>query len=404
MPHAMNPERTSSRILLGVTGGIAAYKALELARLLERRGFSVDVVLTEAATAFVTPLSFRALVSGVVLAPDVPTDPFAHLRIPERADLFLIVPATANTLTKIAHGFADNLLLTMALAFRGPLIVCPAMNVAMWDSEPVREAIRVLDSRGVRVVPPARGELACGDIGEGRLADLEDILAAVEDELARAQDFEGVTALVTAGPTREYLDDVRFLSNASSGKMGYAIARELLARGARVILVSGPTGVTPPEKAEFVSVTSARDMHEACQKYAPEADLVVLAAAVADFEPEDRVRGKIKKDAQGKLTLFLTQTPDIAATLGARKREGQFLVGFSLETEDLERRSREKLERKNLDLVVANYAREALESEQTTITILDRAGVVERLENVSKRHAARAILDAVLERMARPAQ
>jgi phosphopantothenoylcysteine decarboxylase/phosphopantothenate--cysteine ligase len=399
----MNPEHASPRILLGVTGGIAAYKALELARLLERRGFSVDVVLTEAATAFVTPLSFRALVSGVVLCPDASTDPFAHLRVPERADLFVIVPATANTLTKIAHGFADNLLLTMALAFRGPLIVCPAMNVAMWGSEPVKEAMRMLDNRGVRVVPPARGELACGDVGEGRLADLEEILATIEDELARSHDFEGVTALVTAGPTREYLDDVRFLSNASSGKMGYAIARELLARGARVILVSGPTGAAPPEKVEFVSVTSARDMHEACLRYASEADLIFLAAAVADFEPEHRVYGKIRKDSEEKHVLTLTQTPDIAATLGARKREDQLLVGFSLETEELERRSREKLERKNLDLVVANYAHEALESEQTTVTILDRAGVVERLENVSKRHAARAIVDAVRKRMARPA-
>ncbi|MDR1421373.1 MAG: bifunctional phosphopantothenoylcysteine decarboxylase/phosphopantothenate--cysteine ligase CoaBC [Coriobacteriales bacterium] len=355
-------------ILLGVTGCIAAYKACELVREFQRAGARVKVVMTPMAAEFVTPATFQALTrEEVALAPVGDAhEPIHHISLAQEADLVLIAPATANTLNKLASGVADNLLTTTVLATEAPVLIAPAMNVHMWRDQTTQESIARLRSRGVAVIEPAEGYLACGEIGEGRLAPLPEIVETVMAELARARDLEGRRILVTAGPTREYLDPVRFLSNPSSGKTGYAIAQEAARRGAEVVLVSGPTELPDPFGCVLIRVTSAQQMFDACELHFAHLDAAIFTAAVADFRPAEYQESKIKKNAvhdqqsaikmqsSGESAqLELVPTPDILATLAAKKGQ-TYIVGFAAETEDLLTAARDKLVRKNADLIVAN--------------------------------------------------
>jgi phosphopantothenoylcysteine decarboxylase/phosphopantothenate--cysteine ligase len=361
-------EKHPPTILLGVTGCIAAYKACELVREFQNAGYRVKVVMTPMAAEFVTPVTFQALTrEEVALQPiNDPSEPIHHISLAQEADVFLIAPATANTLNKLAHGVADNLLTTTALATEAPLIIAPAMNVHMWRNSATQEAIARLRSRGIEVIEPEAGYLACGEIGEGRLAPLPEIVERVVSELTRARDLEGQRLLVTAGPTREYLDPVRFLSNPSSGKTGYAIAEEAARRGAEVILVSGPTELPDPFGCTVVRVTSAEQMFDACELHFKNLDAAIFTAAVADFRPAGYSERKIKKTAPvtgatgGEMqssvddcTLPLVRTPDILATL-ARNKGQTYVVGFAAETNDVLEAAQEKLANKNADLIVAN--------------------------------------------------
>lgn len=338
------------RIVLGVTGGIAAYKACELTSTLVKAGAVVDVVMTPAATEFVRPLTFQALTGRIVsleMFSLLKETEIGHVSLAERADLVLIAPLTANTLAKLAHGLADNLLTATALATRAPLLLAPAMNVGMWENPATQENLRTLEARGALVVPPGIGRLACGTVGQGRLADLPAILEGIHRALT-PQDLKGKRVVVTAGGTREALDPVRFLGNRSSGKMGYAIARSLLRHGAQVTLISGPSALTPPPGAEPVLVESTREMGDALKDALP-ADALVMAAAVADYRPEQVCAQKLKKE-KGTPVLSLVENPDLL-----KETQGDFLrIGFAAESEALLENARAKLERKKLDLIVAN--------------------------------------------------
>ena len=348
-----NPEPT---VLLGVTGCIAAYKACELVRLLQKEGVRVKVVMTPTGAEFVTPTTFRALTDEeVALAPiDDPNAPLHHISLAQEADVFVIAPATANTINKLANGVGDNLLTTTALATAAPLIVAPAMNVHMWRNEITQDSIARLRERGIVIIEPEAGYLACGDIGEGRLAPVEDIAASVLAELRRFQDMVGRKLLVTAGPTREYLDPARFLSNPSSGATGYAIAEEAARRGAEVSLISGPTTLYDPFGCTVVRVTSAQEMFEAAQEAFVGLDAAIFTAAVADYRPAQYLPQKMKKAQRGsEASLGLISNPDILATL-ATDKGSTYIVGFAAETQDVIEAARKKLSEKNADLIVAN--------------------------------------------------
>lgn len=341
-------------IVLGVTGCIAAYKACELARDLMREGCRVKVVMTEAATHFVGPTTFRALTGEPVAVGlwDASDAHVHHISLAEEADVFAIVPATANTLAKLACGRADDLLSTTALATEATLVIAPAMNVHMWRAEPTCAALALLRKRGAVVVEPESGALACGEVGEGRLASLDTIAQAILAEARRTQDLLGVRVLVTAGPTREPIDPVRFIGNASSGKTGYAIAQEAARRGADVTLISGPTTLPDPFGVSTVRVGTAAQMLDATLAAHSTADVVVATAAVSDFRPVSPVAHKQKKQ-EATLTVELERTQDILATLGTDKG-GRMLVGFAAETRDVLASARIKLAEKHLDMVVAN--------------------------------------------------
>ena len=341
--------------MLGVTGCIAAYKACEIARSLVRAGVRVKVVMTEAAAQFVGPLTFRTLTGEPVITSlwdDTTTSRVFHVSLAEEADVLVIAPCTANVLAKIAHGVADDMLTTVALATEAPLVVAPAMNTHMWRDEATRDNLATVCERGVQIIEPASGELACGDTGEGRLAEVDAIVAAVDAELGRVSDLEGVRLLVTAGPTYEPIDPVRFIGNRSSGRTGYAISEEAARRGARVTLVTGPTALPDPFGCTVVRVQTADEMHAAAMEAYGAADAVVASAAVSDLRPVERSAHKIKKsDTPGALSL--ERTPDILAKMGETK-EGRILIGFAAESQDVIGEARGKLERKHLDLVVAN--------------------------------------------------
>ena len=348
---------TGKEIVLGVTGGIAAYKSAEVVSRLRKQGAQVHVIMTENATKFVAPLTFETLSNHPVV-----TDTFArpdtweveHIALAKRAELFAIAPATANILAKLAWGLADDMLSTTALATRAPMLVAPAMNVGMWEAEATRQNMATLRQRGVHVVGPGNGFLACGDSGAGRMAEPAEIVAAMEDILRPRQDYAGLRVLVTAGATRERLDPVRFLSNDSSGKMGFAIAAAARDRGAEVTVVCGITQVEPPEGVRVIRVESTRELFEAVTRSAPEADVVIQAAAPADYRFAITHDQKLKKQDGLPLMVELVENPDIAAAVGKAKRPGQVLVGFAAETEHLMENAARKLERKNLDMIVAN--------------------------------------------------
>jgi phosphopantothenoylcysteine decarboxylase/phosphopantothenate--cysteine ligase len=345
-------------ILLGVTGCVAAYKSCELVRLLQKAGVRVKVVMTPMGAEFVTPATFKALTrEEVALAPiDDPSAPIHHISLAQEADVFLIAPATANTINKLANGIADNLLTTTALATEAPLLVAPAMNVHMWRDETTQRSVELLRERGVSIIEPEAGYLACGERGEGRLAPVAEIAQQALAELERSRDLTGRRIVITAGATREYLDPVRYLSNPSSGMTGYAIAEEAARRGAEVVLVSGPTALPDPFGCTVVRVTSALEVLEATQAAfdAQACDLAVFTAAVADYRPAERREHKLKKGEQGSnLTLNLVSNPDVLATLAARKGR-TFIVGFAAETCDVIAAAQRKLAEKGADLIVAN--------------------------------------------------
>ena len=386
------------RVLLGVTGGIAAYKSAYLARLLRERGAEVQVVMTPAATRFVGPDTFSAL-TGKPVHSDIfeRSDVVLHVRLAHQADAAVVAPATANMLAKLTWGIADDLLTSTLLEFGGPLVVAPAMHSGMHEHPATRGNLETLRERGVVVVGPVQGALAAGDRGMGRMAEPEDIATALEEALSAGRDLAGRRVLVTAGPTHEPIDAVRFLGNRSSGKMGWAIADEAQRRGAAVTLVSGPTHLPDPAGIEVVRVETAEEMRDAVLSRFDDADAVVKAAAVADFRPKEHVEGKIKKEG-GTPDIHLEPTPDILRELGERKGD-RILVGFAAETEDLEGAGRQKLREKHLDLIVVNQVGEpgtGFDSDTNRASILSAAGDDIRLRQWTKRELAAAICDRLV--------
>lgn len=397
-------------IALGVCGGIGAYKAVEVARGLQKRGHDVAAIMTRSARRFVGEVTFEAITRRRVI-----TDQFAaganadieHIALATEAELLLVVPATANVIGKFAHGIADDFLTSLYLATRAPILMAPAMNTNMLDHEAVRANMATLQGRGIRFVDPGDGYLACGWVGKGRLAEPDDVVAAADAILRPTGSLLGRLVLVTAGPTHEDLDDVRFIGNRSSGKMGYAIAAEAARRGARVVLVSGPSALPAPANVEITRVRSAADMHAAVMTHAAGADIVVMAAAVADYTPRQRAAGKHEK-SDGPLSLELVRTPDILAGLGAMPGPRRpVLVGFAAESGDPVRRGREKLERKRADMIVANDISRAdagFDADTNAVTLITPSGeepvalapkaqiagvILDRAEQILNRVAAR---------------
>ncbi len=394
------------RITLGVTGGVAAYKSAELVRRLQQEGHSVQVVMTRAAREFITPLTFAALSGQKVIS-----DLFAgsaggdgnlesaieHIAVAQRTDLLLVAPATADMLAKFARGLADDFLSTLYLASTAPVIVAPAMNVNMWQHAATQENLARLRTRGVHVVEPGEGYLACGMTGPGRLAGQEEILKAVQEVLQAKQDLAGETLLVTAGPTCEDIDPVRFLTNRSSGKMGYAIAEAAARRGAKVVLVSGPTALECPESVARVAVRSTEEMRHAVQEHFAASTVAIFAAAVADYRVADPSPSKIKR-GQEALTIRLEPNPDILATM-AREKGDRLVIGFAAETENVAENARHKLASKNADVIVANDVTAegaGFDVDTNIVTLFSRDGRDLPLPRMSKAEVAQRILDEAL--------
>ena len=391
-------------VLLGVTGCIAAYKACELIRALQKEDVRVKVVLTPTGAEFVTPTTFRALTNEeVALAPiDDPHAPIHHISLAQEADVFVIAPATANTINKLANGVGDNLLTTTALATEAPMIIAPAMNVHMWRDETTQLSLSRLRERGVEIVEPEAGYLACGEIGEGRLASIEEITTSVLAELRRARDLKGRHLLITAGPTREYIDPARFLSNPSSGKTGYAIAQEAARRGAEVVLISGPTTLADPFGCTTIRVSSALEMFEEAKKAFVDLDAAIFTAAVADFRPTFPQRHKTKKAESGnESSLELTSNPDILAALAADKGS-TYIIGFAAESQSIIEAAKQKLCSKNADLIVANDISDpalGFASDQNRWHFVT-AEHTETTDILPKKALARLLLDKLVEMLA----
>lgn len=399
----------SNTILIGVTGCIAAYKSAELVRAFQKAGYRVKVVMTEHATHFVDPLTFRSLTHEPVAVGlfDDPSDPIHHISLADEADAFIIAPCTANVVAKIAHGIADDLLTTTALACTSPIVVAPAMNVHMYEAAITQENLSRLARRGVRIVEAASGYLACGDVGRGRLAEINDIVSAAVAALENndgvsSRDLAGKRVLVTAGPTYEPIDPVRFVGNRSSGKMGFAIAEAAAERGADVVLISGPVRLADPASVETVHVTTALEMLDACEEHFPLSDIAVFAAAVADYRPEITAERKLKKankeDVQALENLRLVPNPDILALMAARKRKDQVVVGFAAETERVQERAMKKLSSKHADMIVGNLVggEKAFGRDDNQAILVSNRGV-DRLPLMTKIALADVILDNVLD-------
>ncbi len=393
------------KIALGVTGGIAAYKAAEIVRLLQDRGIRVQVVMTRAAQEFVKPLTFAALSGEKVItsmfAPGEEHEPnidsaIEHIAVAQSIDALLVAPATADVIAHFAQGLATDFLTTLFLATTAPVVVAPAMNVNMWNNPATQANLEILRKRGVKIVEPGSGYLACGMVGAGRLADNEAIVAALLETLGVSQDLQGETVLLTAGPTREKIDPVRFLTNRSSGRMGYALAEAALRRGARVLLVSGPTSLTPPGAAEVTRVESTDDMRNAVLNLLPQATIVIKTAAVSDYRPKSAVGQKMKR--KGPMTLELEATPDILKEL-SQKKNSQLIIGFAAETENVLENARQKLLSKNLDAIVVNdVSREGagFDSDRNAVTIITREEVIE-VPETTKWEVAQRVLDQVVK-------
>ncbi len=392
-------------ILLGVSGGIAAYKSAEIVRALQSEGCAVQAVMTRAATKFITPLTLASLTGNKVItdlfadasADDTLQSAIAHIDVAQQADLLLVAPATADIMAKFALGLADDFLSTAHLAFEGPLVLAPAMNTGMWEHPATRENLTLLRARGARIVEPGSGELACGTVGVGRLAEPELIVEAVRDALQVPGDLQGECVLVTAGPTREALDPVRYLSNRSSGRMGFALAGEAARRGAQVILIAGPVSVPTPHGCERIDVQDAQEMHDAVLGRLPESTVAIMAAAVADYRLVAPARRKLKK-RDGIPSIELEETPDILQAVGRCKGD-RILIGFAAETDDLESNARRKLESKGCDLVVANPVGgdTGFETDVNQGLVLSATGDVLRLEPMTKLRMAARILDLAVE-------
>lgn len=395
------PDKTEKCVVLGVTGGIAAYKACEILRLLQKQGIDVFVVMTKNACQFVTPLTFETL-SGHPVAVDTFARPATweveHIALAKRADLFLIAPATADIIGKMACGIADDMLSTTVMATRAPVMIAPAMNTGMWENPATQQNIATLSSRGVHIVTPATGHLACGDSGAGKLEDVGVIAQRALDVLNAARDMEGLRVMVTAGPTREALDPVRYISNRSSGRMGYAIARAAQQRGAQVTLLTGPVALEPPQGVTVVPFMTTQDLLDRALACAPEQDILIQSAAPADYRAREIAPQKIKKQGGEDMVLKLVENPDVAATLGRAKRADQTFVGFAAETNDVLAHAKGKLLKKNLDLIVANDVTVpgAGFDVNTNIVTLMTAEKTEALPLMSKDEVAHRILDAVL--------
>ena len=388
-------------ILLGVTGGIAAYKAAALASALVKQHAAVEVVMTENAAKFVTPLTFEQLTGRRVMVDTFDRNfshQVEHISLATRTDLVMIAPATANVCAKLAHGLADDMLTTSVLACRCPKLIAPAMNTNMYENPVTQDNLEILRRYGWDVIEPASGRLACGAVGKGKMPEPEELVQHILKYLALPHDLSGKRVLVTAGPTQEALDPVRYLTNHSTGKMGYAIARMAMLRGAEVILISGPTSIEAPPFVQVVPVISAQDMFQAVAKYAPSCDFIFKAAAVADYTPEFYQDDKIKKK-DSDLSIPLKRTQDILKYLGENRVPGQVICGFSMETQNMLENSSAKLEKKNVDMICANNLKVAgagFGVDTNIITVITRNAVIE-LPLLSKEMAANAILDEAVK-------
>lgn len=389
-------------ILLGVTGGIAAYKSASLASRLVKAGAEVRVIMTEHATNFINPITFETLTGHKCI-----TDTFdrnfefqvEHVSLAKKADVIMVAPATANIIAKLAHGLADDMLTTTILASHAPKLIAPAMNTGMYENPVTQDNLALLKKYGMKVIEPAAGHLACGDEGKGKMPEPEILYEHILRSCACKQDMKGLKVLVTAGPTQEAVDPVRFLTNHSSGRMGYSIAKACMLRGADVTLVTGRTALTPPLFVDVVPVVSAKDMYDAVISRSDEMDIIIKAAAVADYRPVHVAEEKVKK-SDGSFSLELERTDDILKYLGEHKKPGQFLCGFSMETENMLENSRKKLEKKHLDMIAANNLKvpgAGFETTTNIITIITPDSVKE-LELMSKDDAAFRLLDEILSR------
>lgn len=388
-------------VLLGVTGSIAAYKIANLASALVKLHANVNVIMTENAERFITPVTFETLTKNRCL-----TDTFdrsdvsevKHILLAERADIILIAPASADIIGKMAHGIADDMLSTTVLAARCPVLIAPAMNVNMFNHPAVQENLSVLERRGVTVIPPDSGTLACGAVGEGKLPSEQTLLDFILREIAKEKDLAGKKVLVTAGPTQESLDPVRFITNHSTGKMGYAVARQAMLRGADVTLISGPVSIASPPFVKVISVKNAGEMFQAVAECYSEHDYCIMTAAVADYTPAETKSEKIKKSADGAdLSLPLKRTRDILSWLGTHKKEGQRICGFSMETKNIMENSKAKLQKKNADMIAANSLRDAgsgFGTDTNQLTLIKKDSVID-LPLLSKEEAADRLLDVL---------
>ena len=393
------------KVALGVTGGIAAYKSAEILRLLQDRGVRVQVIMTRAAQEFVRPLTFAALSGEKVITgmfssgeehePNIDSA-IEHIAVAQSIDALVVAPATADVIAHFAQGIATDFLTTLYLATTAPVVIAPAMNVNMWNNPATQGNVHILRTRGVKIVEPGSGYLACGMFGQGRLAENEAIVSTVLEALGASQDLAGETILITAGPTREKIDPVRYLTNRSSGRMGYALAEAALRRGARVLLISGPTSITPPGAAEVTRVESTDQMRDAVMNLLPQASIVIKTAAVADYRPKSASGQKIKR--KGPMTLELEATPDILKELSSRKKS-QIIVGFAAETENVLENARQKLVSKNLDAIVVNdVSREGVgfDSERNAVTIITGDEVVD-VPETTKWEVAQRVLDQIVK-------
>ena len=388
-------------VILGISGSIAAYKIASLASALVKKHCDVHVIMTQNATNFIHPITFETLTGNKCLVDTFDRNfdfSVEHVSIAKKADAVLVAPATANVIAKMAHGIADDMLTTTLLACQCPMIVAPAMNTRMFRNSIVQENIKLLKCYGMEVIDPACGYLACGDTGEGKMPEPELLLEYLLKALSAKKDMEGLNVLVSAGPTREAIDPVRYITNHSTGKMGYAVARAAAMRGADVTLVSGPVNLTPPAFVEVVDVISAEEMFQAVTSRASKQDIIIKAAAVADYRPAEVATEKVKKK-DGEMSIHLERTKDILAYLGDHKKEGQFLCGFSMETENMLENSVAKLVKKNLDMIVANNLKvegAGFGGNTNVVTLITRKGG-EQLPLMSKDEVADKLLDAIMK-------
>lgn len=393
---------TGKTVVLGITGGIAAYKACELCSRLRKAGAETYVIMTKNACQFVAPLSFETLTNHPVV-----TDTFArpetweveHVALAKKADIFVIAPATANIMAKMVCGIADDMLSTTVLATKAPVLVAPAMNTGMWENAATQANVETLKKRGVHFVGPEGGFLACGDSGAGRMSEPADIFEAICHILCPVQDMAGMNVLVTAGPTREALDPVRYITNHSSGKMGYAIAEAAQKRGAHVTLLSGPVQLKAPEGVDVVDVMSTQDLYDRMMEYCEKQHIIIQAAAPADFTPLSFAEEKIKKDDDGNVTFVMKQTQDVAQAVGKRKQPGQVLIGFAAETEKVNEHAKRKLKKKNLDMIVANDVTRpgaGFNVDTNIVTFITENGL-EDMPQLSKADVADKLLDRAMK-------